>query len=133
MLGPIYRAAEFHGHSWRRRAHCSGLVGEDGVDPNIFFARDGTDASETATQICFGCPVRTDCLKWACTAKQRWGIWGGLPSSVRLQKVSAPTRGKPHDYALLVDLPNPYLTDDVRSRFHPNNVTPWAGEEEDDE
>jgi hypothetical protein len=131
MLGPIYRAAEALGQSWRRPSLCSELVRDGTVPPDIFFAEDGTDASETAASICFDCPVRQQCLKWACSAKQRHGIWGGLPASVRLQRVAAPSRGKPHDYASLVTLPNPYLTDDARSRFHHSNVTAWEGQEDD--
>lgn len=132
MLGPIYRANEAQGHSWRTQALCSELVEDtdNPIPPDIFFAKDGTDASEMASRICFECPVRADCLKWACTAKQRYGLFGGLPSSIRLQKGALP--GKPHQYPLLIGLPNPYLTDDQRSKFHQDNVTAWAGEEDDE-
>jgi WhiB family redox-sensing transcriptional regulator len=30
-----------------------------------------------AKNMCFSCPVRRDCLKWALESKQIWGIWGG--------------------------------------------------------
>ncbi len=131
MLGTIYKAAEAAGHSWRKQALCFDLMQDQDLTSDAFFASDGTDASETAVQVCFECPVRLACLKWACSAKQRHGIWGGLPASVRLQKVSVSGRGKPHDYEALSTLPNPYLTDDVRSRFHYGNVTAWEGEEDE--
>lgn len=132
MLGPIYRANEAQGHQWRKQALCAALVedAETPVPPNTFFAKDGTDASEAAVQICFECPVRLQCLQWSCTAKQRYGIFGGLPSSVRLQKGSAP--GRPHDFQTLARLPNPYLTTDQRSRFHQDNIQAWDGSEEDE-
>ncbi len=132
MLGPIYRAHEAQGHSWRREALCAELV-EDAdhpLSPDIFFARDGTDASEMASAICFECPVRRQCLQWSCTAKQRHGTFGGLPAFVRLRK--GPVPGKPHEFALLVELPNPYLTEDTRSRYHRDNVQAWDGDEDDE-
>jgi WhiB family redox-sensing transcriptional regulator len=30
-----------------------------------------------ARNLCFSCPVRKTCLKWALDNKQIWGIWGG--------------------------------------------------------
>jgi hypothetical protein len=27
--------------------------------------------------MCFACPVRWDCLKWALENKEIWGVWGG--------------------------------------------------------
>lgn len=30
-----------------------------------------------AKNLCFTCPVRKECLKWALDNKQIWGIWGG--------------------------------------------------------
>jgi WhiB family redox-sensing transcriptional regulator len=133
MLSPIYRAADQSGHAWRKRAYCAD------VEPDIanyWFADDSTTASGIASVICFTkCPVREDCLKWASEAKQRFGIWGGLPASVRLQKVSPPgaDKGRPHDYDTLVELPLPYITDDTRSRFHISNMNVWQGEEAEDE
>lgn len=129
MLGPIYRANEAQGHQWRKQSLCASLV-EQGADPAPFFAADGTDASRQAVATCFQCPVRLQCLQWACTAKQRHGIFGGLPASIRLQKGSAP--GKPHDYTVLASYPDPYLTTDQRSKFHESNICAWDGAEEDE-
>lgn len=131
MLSPIYRAADESGHEWRKQSYCASVSPDVA---NYWFAKDGTTASVTASVTCFNfCPVRKECLKWASDAKQRFGIWGGLPSSIRLQKVS-PTgeKGRPHDYDSLVELPFPYATDDPRSRFHHSNMTIWQGEEEDE-
>jgi hypothetical protein len=131
MLSPIYRAAEQSGHQWRKRALCSETSPEVA---DYWFAKDGTFASAVASDTCFVlCPVRKECLKWASGAKQRFGIWGGLPSSIRLQKVSMTgEKGRPHDYDSLVELEPPYSTTDPRSRFHHNNLTEWQGEEEDE-
>lgn len=133
MLGPIYRANDAKGHQWRQRALCAALVEDTDtpIPPNIFFAKDGTDASEAAVQVCFECPVRLDCLQWSCVAKQRHGIFGGLPASVRLQGGVSVERGRPHDYTVLAGLPNPYLTENPRSRFHRDNIQLWEGEEDE--
>lgn len=128
MLGPIYRANEAQGHQWRKEALCT--TG-DPADANLFFAKDGTDASSAAVQTCFECPVRLQCLQWSCTAKQRYGIFGGLPASVRLQGGVNVEKGKPHDYPVLAYIPNPYHTENPRSRFHYSNIQPWEGEEDD--
>jgi WhiB family redox-sensing transcriptional regulator len=57
----------------------------DGVcaDPKIsrqvaddFFSYDPARAS-AAKKLCFSCPVRKDCIKWALENNQIWGIWGG--------------------------------------------------------
>lgn len=34
-----------------------------------------------AKNLCFSCPVRATCLKWALDNKQIWGIWGGKDES----------------------------------------------------
>lgn len=127
MLGPIYRAQEAKGHRWRQQASCAG----GSIPPNYFFAQDGSDASREAVRLCFECPVRIDCLQWSCVAKQRYGIFGGLPSSVRLQGGAGSDKGKPHDFPVLQIQPNPYLTENHRSRFHHDNVHPWEGEEDE--
>ncbi len=30
-----------------------------------------------AKNLCYSCPVRKECLKWALDNKQIWGVWGG--------------------------------------------------------
>jgi hypothetical protein len=60
---------------WSQRAICSG------EDPDIFFPAYG-DPGVRARQVCARCPVRADCLEHA-TAKDEWGIWGGLDREQR--------------------------------------------------
>jgi WhiB family redox-sensing transcriptional regulator len=61
--------------SWSQRAICLG------EDPDIFFPPYG-DPGIRARQICASCLVRVDCLEHA-TAKDEWGIWGGLDREQR--------------------------------------------------
>jgi WhiB family transcriptional regulator, redox-sensing transcriptional regulator len=58
------------------------MVGSECAKPEnkkiieIFFSPK-YDERHAAKNICFACPVRKDCLKWALESKQIWGIWGG--------------------------------------------------------
>ncbi len=42
-----------------------------------FFFSSETAEKYQAKNLCFLCPVRAECLKWALEHKQIWGIWGG--------------------------------------------------------
>lgn len=127
MLSLMYQAAPV-GHAWQDEALCVRLdpVGED---LDLWFAPDGSTQAKEATEVCFSCPVRKECLLWASRSKQKYGIWGGLPRSLRIQKTSGKRDIKPHDFEKLVNLPNPYETDDERSRFHEDNLTDWNGDD----
>ena len=56
---------------WAARALCVGF------DPEVFFPPSDDPAAE-ARDICMACPVRGECLAYAVTADERFGIWGGL-------------------------------------------------------
>jgi WhiB family redox-sensing transcriptional regulator len=56
---------------WAARALCVG------ADPEAFFPPGDAPAAE-ARAICAACPVRGQCLAYAITADERFGIWGGL-------------------------------------------------------
>ncbi len=101
---------------WRTRAHCAGLDAEDGLHPDDWYAEEYTAISSVASAMCFQCPVRMECLKEACDNTEPHGIWGGLPWSIRQQK------GQAHNFLKLVDLPDPYSTEDSNSPFHISNL-----------
>ena len=52
-----------------------------GDDPDVFSLSHG-DPGVQARQICAGCAVRDDCLKFAIDADE-FGIWGGLDREER--------------------------------------------------
>jgi WhiB family transcriptional regulator, redox-sensing transcriptional regulator len=60
---------------WHARGLCVG------VDPESFFPTHGEPGTE-ALQICAGCGVRQDCLKYA-TEADEFGIWAGLDQQQR--------------------------------------------------
>lgn len=59
---------------WQRRAACARQENKHMVD--YFFSKD-FDKKYAARNLCFTCPVRAECLKWALEHKQIWGVWGG--------------------------------------------------------
>jgi WhiB family redox-sensing transcriptional regulator len=42
-----------------------------------FFPGRGED-SDPAKKVCYGCPVRLQCLTYAMQQGEKYGIWGGL-------------------------------------------------------
>lgn len=97
------------GSRWTDDAACA----QPGIDPDLWMPGEKANTKESrannrkAVGICFNeCPIRLDCLKAACIAREGYGIWGGLNRTTR--KGSASTGRKPHDYDALAILPNPY-------------------------
>jgi len=56
---------------WTARALCVG------ADPELFFPPGDGRATE-ARHICAMCPVSGQCLAYAVTAGEPFGVWGGL-------------------------------------------------------
>lgn len=56
---------------WREDALCAQ------VDPEVFFPETPGPARQ-AKELCRRCPVRNECLEYALTNRERFGIWGGL-------------------------------------------------------
>lgn len=116
LMSPLYRGAHID-PSWRLDAECAAKVQESPDFIDLWFSEEDTVQAATATSVCFTCPVREKCLEWASATKQREGIWGGQPVSIRLKY-----KGKPHNYEALVNLPDPYETKNKKSRFHITNL-----------
>jgi WhiB family redox-sensing transcriptional regulator len=56
---------------WTERALCQE------TDPEAFFPDKGESTRE-AKRICHSCPVKDECLGYALTHGERFGIWGGM-------------------------------------------------------
>lgn len=52
------------------------------ADPDVFFPSNRRE-EERAVAICSTCPVQEDCLEHALSARERFGIWGGLTEKAR--------------------------------------------------
>jgi WhiB family transcriptional regulator, redox-sensing transcriptional regulator len=61
---------------WRADALCAE------TDPEAFFPEKGGSTRE-AKRVCTGCTVRAECLEFALSNDERFGIWGGLSERER--------------------------------------------------
>jgi WhiB family redox-sensing transcriptional regulator len=61
---------------WQERALCAQ------TDPEAFFPERG-GSTKDAKAICMACEVRSECLEYALTHRERFGIWGGLSERER--------------------------------------------------
>jgi WhiB family transcriptional regulator, redox-sensing transcriptional regulator len=56
-------------------------------DPEIFFPAgttgDAVGQIVSAKSVCSRCPVRGQCLEFALTSRQDFGVWGGLTEEER--------------------------------------------------
>ncbi len=53
-----------------------------GLDASIFYPDNDEDA-QVATQVCEECGVRTACLEFALTQREKAGVWGGASERER--------------------------------------------------
>jgi WhiB family transcriptional regulator, redox-sensing transcriptional regulator len=61
---------------WKLKSACRG------VDPDLFFPDRGGSVRE-AKEVCRGCPVREECLRYALENGESFGIWGGTSERER--------------------------------------------------
>ena len=85
---------------WQRNALCARPDNRKYI--NHFFSQDFSE-KYAAKNLCFSCPVRSQCLQWALEHRQIWGIWGGK-DEVEIRR------------ALSVS----YLGEETRRRRYPN-------------
>jgi WhiB family transcriptional regulator, redox-sensing transcriptional regulator len=70
---------------WQLRGSCRG------EDSALFFHPEGERGSSresrdaAAKQVCAGCPVAMECLKYALATREPYGVWGGLSESERAE------------------------------------------------
>ena len=61
---------------WQDYANCRG------ADADLFFPERGA-STRKAKGICAACQVQVDCLEFAVTKSEKFGIWGGLSERER--------------------------------------------------
>jgi len=61
---------------WQERALCAQ------TDPEAFFPEKG-GSTRDAKKVCTSCDVKQECLEYALTNDERFGIWGGLSERER--------------------------------------------------
>ena len=79
--------------TWRERAACLNYPAV------LFFGMDDSESSaerrnreENAKRICLGCEVRAECLEYALSTREPYGIWGGLTEIERRARLHARNR-----------------------------------------
>lgn len=60
--------------NWHDKAECA--KPEHKAISKFFFSSIPSEKYQ-ARNLCFSCPVRKECLKWALEHKEIWGVWGG--------------------------------------------------------
>lgn len=64
--------------AWMEHAECRGL------DPAMFHPdRGDMETFRRAVEVCEDCPVRAECLDWALTVPEVFGVWGGRSEKAR--------------------------------------------------
>jgi WhiB family transcriptional regulator, redox-sensing transcriptional regulator len=76
IAGLLGIGTESDAQSWQERALCAE------TDPEAFFPEKGGSTRE-AKKICTGCEVKAECLEYALSNDERFGIWGGLSERER--------------------------------------------------
>ena len=84
-VGDIYTAT-FHRYAppppWTEDALCAQ------VDHDVFFPEKGT-STKGAKSICAACPVVAECLEYALTNREQFGVWGGKSEPERAEILRA--------------------------------------------
>lgn len=65
---------------WADEAACKGM------DATVFFPEKGgpgSNHSEAARRVCEGCTVSVECLEYALSNGERFGVWGGMSTRQR--------------------------------------------------
>jgi WhiB family redox-sensing transcriptional regulator len=60
--------------NWIKNSLCSKKENEHMME---WFFSEEPEEKYAAKNLCFACPVRKDCIKYALEEKQIWGVWGG--------------------------------------------------------
>ena len=75
--------------AWQAAALCRGNHSYLFFPPSTVERKDERERRETkAKAICMVCPVRLECLDFAMSIREPYGIWGGLTEADRRQALA---------------------------------------------
>jgi WhiB family redox-sensing transcriptional regulator len=75
--------------AWQPSALCRGNRSHLFFPPSTAERKEERERREVrAKAICVTCPVKGDCLDYALTIREPYGIWGGLTEAERRQAVA---------------------------------------------
>ena len=70
---------------WQRDAACRGTDTATFYHPENERGPSRARRETRAKQVCQGCPVVENCLRWALDTREPYGVWGGLSVEEREQ------------------------------------------------
>ena len=77
VVAGLYAVDEDEGElAWQTDALCAQ------TDPEAFFPEKG-GSTRDAKRVCEACPVQAECLDYAMSKDEKFGIWGGLSERER--------------------------------------------------
>lgn len=117
------------------KAECARKVSLGEVDQNLWHCPGDTKPSAQAADICFQCPIRLQCLEFACASGERYGLWGGIPENIRSGAGAGHDRDiSAYDFDALSTLDNVYDVESKKFRYHRDRLKDWTpGQEYNDE
>ena len=69
---------------WRKRGACVRVSTNSAFLTDLFFsAGHENEKRKIAREVCDTCPVKQECLDYALTHHERFGVWGGLTERER--------------------------------------------------
>ena len=68
---------------WQVQAACRGLDASTFFHPDNERGRSRRRREEEAKAVCARCPVTAQCLSWALSVQEPYGVWGGKSSTER--------------------------------------------------
>jgi WhiB family transcriptional regulator, redox-sensing transcriptional regulator len=68
---------------WQIKAACRGMDSELFFNPDNIRGPAKRAREAAAKAVCTDCPVVTECLRWALTVREPYGVWGGLTPEER--------------------------------------------------
>lgn len=118
---------------WSKAACAKAVI--DGEDKNLWHCPGDTKPSARAADICFTCPIRLQCLEFACASGERFGVWGGIPENIRAGAGAGHDRNiTAYNFNRLSELPNVYDVESKKFRYHRGRLKDWQpGQEYTDE
>ncbi len=89
---------------WMQQAACAGR--DQFVHyPEADFTREGLNKQQRlALHMCFGCPVRLECLRYAIENREAHGVWGGTLEADRQPAIRSLRRHGPQEARREVEL-----------------------------
>ena len=81
--------------AWQQRGLCRETDSSVFFPPTHFEHKPERELREAkAKAICARCPVRVECLEWALSTREPFGVWGGYSESERKQILAGKVKAR---------------------------------------